>query len=518
MAGQPGAAAQHYGFSTDANSPYYILGDRYLGKLQSDWSKGITTGGNTQIHKILTGLGTSKTGQNQAFVKADPNLGAKFAQYFRTGDAAAAGITPARARQAYDYALRATGVDAINDRSPGFLGGLVKGNIGSIIGTVGGFALGGPMGAKIGGTLGGAAQGAYSGGFKGALTGGLSGYGIGSGGAWLGGKVAPGFSGAFPSSGWWSQPAVPVLDKMNLGAGAKAANSLATGFPGSIIPSLGGKTATAAANSGFFGNLGSKLSGAFDMGTLNGWTNLGKAGMAATSAYNYLNPVSGQRQMNDLEARVAALFGNPNDQYQPYNVTTPLSQVQFDGQNINVNPNKKALNSFNQYMDLMKKAGGAAANVDTAGLSQDFYNQLNALQGLQEADEMRRLESVLFNRGGVHTGTQNQIADFQSRLDAARQSRQFDAINAALAYQGDLYNQFQGLGQGVIDFNAGLFNPYAQQSITAGAYDAESALKAKDYLADLQVQKASQSYLDERRERDYLNDALSLGFDFLGGL
>jgi hypothetical protein len=169
-------------------------------------------------------------------------------------------------------------------------------------------------------------------------------------------------------------------------------------------------------------------------------------------------------------------------------------------------------------MDLLGKSGAAAGNVDTAGLSQDFYSQLNALKGLQEADEMRRLESVLFNRGGVHTGTQNQLADFQSRLDAARQSRQFDAINAALAYQGDLYNQFQGLAQGANEFNAGLFNPYAQAAIQAGAYDTEAEMTAKKYLAGITEAGQTTDYYSEVQQRDYLNDALKFGFDFLGGL
>jgi hypothetical protein len=410
---------------------------------------------------------------------------------------------------------------------------LLKGKIGSIIGTIGGYYFGGPLGAKIGGTLGGAAQGAYSGGLKGAALGGLSGYSIGSGGAWLGGKVAPTWAGSmgggFGGPGIWSQAAAPIVGPSNPMPGSAFGGATSSelsramsglGFTDASTPLSSALNfgSSAGSTGGFLSNLGNKLSGAFDMGTLKGWTNLGKAGLAGTAAYNYLNPVSGQRQMNELEARVASLFGNPENQFQPYNVTTPLSQVQFDGENISVNPSEGAYATTQQFMDLLGKSGAAAGNVDTAGLSQDFYSQLNALKGLQEADEMRRLESVLFNRGGVHTGTQNQLADFQSRLDAARQSRQFDAINAALAYQGDLYNQFQGLAQGANEFNAGLFNPYAQAAIQAGAYDTEAEMTAKKYLAGITEAGQTTDYYSEVQQRDYLNDALKFGFDFLGGL
>jgi len=565
MAGQPGAAAQHYGFSTDPNSPYYILGDRYLGKLQADWAKGIKTGGNEQIHKILTGLGTSKTGSKQAFVKADPNLGSKFAQYFKTGNAAAAGLTPARAKQAYDYALRATGRDAVLDRQPGMLGGLLKGNIGALAGTALGAAVPG-LGMALGGALGGAIQGGVSGGLKGAALGGLSGYGIGSGGAWLAGKAgnlatnlgasslgSKLTSAAAAKNGFlsnlWSQPAgtAKIIQRSsplnasgysarhlsNLGAAnaASGSNTLSK----AVIDAFGDKAITGAGSfinssatplqqalSGFGGtaatggsSISNALSGAVNMKNLS---QLGKLGAAGISAYNYFNPVTGNSQQNQLEAKIASLFGNGANQFRPYNVTTPMSQITFDGQNLNVSPSQGAMDQSNRYMELMEKAGEAASNVDTAGQSVEFYNQLNALKGLQEADEMRRLESVLFNQGGVHTGTANQVADFQSRLDAARQSRQFDAINSALAYQGDLYDQFQGLGRGAIDFNAGLFNPYAQAGTQAGAYATQADLTAKGYLAELADNSARVDYFDDRRERDYLNDALKFGFDFLGGL
>ena len=185
--GQPGAASNYYKFSTDPNSPYNIFGNRYLGKLQADWAKGITSGGNKQIHKILTGLGTSKTGSKQNFVKRNPNVGKLFAQYFRTG-VVPRGLTPDLARHAYDYALRATGRDAVMDRQGSFFGNLVKGNLGAIAGTALGFAVPG-LGMALGGALGGAIQGGVSGGLKGAALGGLGGYGLGSGASWLAGKA-----------------------------------------------------------------------------------------------------------------------------------------------------------------------------------------------------------------------------------------------------------------------------------------------------------------------------------------
>ena len=522
--GQPGAASNYYKFSTDADSPYNIFGNRYLGKLQADWAKGITSGGNKQVHKILTGLGTSKTGSKQGFVKRNPNVGKLFAQYFRTG-VVPRGLTPDLARHAYDYALRATGRDAVMDRKGSFFGNLVKGNLGALAGTAAGFALGGPVGAKWGGALGGGIQGATSGGLKGAALGGLTGYGIGSAGAWAGGKLAPNFAGVAMGPG---QAAAPIVTRTVPAAAAKAASAAKAGELSQALSGLGyadnvfplsSAAKTIGENTMASGILPTLQSiGRAAQPWLEGANTLAQAAKFGTAAYNYFNPVTGKSQMDDLTNRIAGLYGDPSEQLQPYNVTTPLSQIQFENQNVNVNPSTGAMQTFDQYMDMLQKTGRAASNVDLRGLSASFYDQLNALTAQQEAEELDRVESVLFDRQGIHTGTGRQVADFRKRIDDARQARQFDAINAALDYQGRLYNQFNQLAGGVTDFNTGIFNPFAQVGGSLGAMDTTAAQNAARSLTDIYDKQAAQAYLDDRQERDYLNDALLFGADFLGGL
>jgi len=584
--GQPGAASNYYKFSTDPNSPYNIFGNRYLGKLQADWAKGITSGGNKQIHKILTGLGTSKTGSKQGFVKRNPNVGKLFAQYFRTG-VVPRGLTPDLARHAYDYALRATGRDAVMDRQGSFFGNLVKGNLGAIAGTALGVAVPG-LGMALGGALGGAIQGGVSGGLKGAALGGLGGYGLGSGASWLAGKAgtlagnAAQSLGAHklgaaispkvtnlnallaknaPANSFFNSPSFAARTSTGMAAGHAAAVKAAakrvaagnavpgarTGINTALPQHGGGLSPVSAASQKGLGKAvidsaatrAALKTGASKMATWPWLTNVTSgvkdfakaakpfvqgantildAAKFGTAAYNYFNPVTGKSQMDDLTNRIAGLYGDPSEQLQPYNVTTPLSQIQFENQNVNVNPSTGAMQTFDQYMDMLQKTGRAASNVDLRGLSASFYDQLNALTAQQEAEELDRVESVLFDRQGIHTGTGRQVADFRKRIDDARQARQFDAINAALDYQGRLYNQFNQLAGGVTDFNTGIFNPFAQVGGSLGAMDTTASQNAAQSLTDIYDKQAAQAYLDDRQERDYLNDALLFGADFLGGL
>lgn len=555
MAGQPGAAAQHYGFSTDANSPYYILGDRYLGKLQADWSKGITTGGNKQIHKILTGLGDSY-GSKQAFVKADPNLGAKFAQYFKTGDAAAAGLTPARAKQAYDYALRATGRDAVLDRSPGLLGGLLKGNIGALIGTVGGFALGGPLGAKIGGTLGGTAQGIHKGGLGNIALGALGGYGVGSGGAWLGGKLAPSYAGALSNFGGgssifnWSQPAGTAnivqgssplnasgyssgyLSKIGAANAASGSNTLSQAMQGlgfgngaantflsssasplqQALSGFGGAASTAGTTSGLFGGA---LSGASNMLKNANVIDIAKAGLFGKAAYDYLNPVSGSTQMQNLTSKIGQLY--QQNKFTPYQVTTPYSQTGYTEDGAYVSPSQDAMNTFNDFQDLINMNATQAMNLDEQGLSQDFFEKYRALKDIQEANQMASLESRLFNRGGVHTGTAAMAGDFAARLQAGRADDMTRAIQAAFGMGTDLQNRFINAVSGQGQFVDKAFYDPMKMGVDFGRVATASDANLLNAMIDAQTADSSMSYLSDIRQRDALGDALEFGLDFLGG-
>ena len=560
--GQPGAASDYYKFSTDPNSPYNIFGNRYLGKLQADWAKGITSGGNKQVHKILTGLGTSKTGSKQGFVKRNPNVGKLFAQYFRTG-VVPRGLTPDLAKHAYDYALRATGRDAVMDRQGSFFGNLVKGNLGALAGTAAGFALGGPIGAKWGGTLGGGIQGATSGGLKGAALGGLTGYGVGSLGGWAGGKLAPNFTGFAMGPGQAAAPIVtrtipaaanpnavpgaagwrpPVPGQSLAGGLTKAQGAGRTVAAGAGVPktwaNMGG--AATAANlpnslnefvglgaagnkpSNFLTNLISKAKN-MDVGT--GLSNLASAAniLGVAQLTNTLaNPI--RPAFKGLSTDIANLYGDilPSDEQSIAEDALGLTTRQ--GRNVMSQFGDTGQMVFDNYGQLIEDAALAARDVDTQGLSRQFYDQYNSLMR-QEADDLRRLESVLFNTRGIHKGTEDRVRDFKEGIENAREDRAIKSVLGARNYQGVLQDQFRNLAGGLVNFNTGVFNPLRTTGLESDRLTAQLGLNSALALSQAQSAEAVGNYMAEQDRRNQLNsalednitrDALQFGLDFLG--
>lgn len=577
--GQPGAASNYYKFSTDPNSPYNIFGDRYLGKLQADWAKGITSGGNKQIHKILTGLGTSKTGSKQAFVKADPTLGAKFARYFKTGDAAAAGITPARAKQAYDYALRATGRDAVMDRQGSFFGNLVKGNLGAIAGTALGVAVPG-LGMALGGALGGAIQGGVSGGLKGAALGGLGGYGLGSGASWLAGKagtlagntaqslgahklgatLSPKvtnlnalLSKSAPANSFFKLPSFAERTSTGIATGHAAAakkaaslaaatkknevsqalsglgwdpNALNTASMGWTTPSSlsGAALQTGASKMAVPTWLSGISSGVKNLGTtlsnfgdaVQPFANLGKTGLEAYQLYSALNPPKSS-DLGQYGNQLMAQIENlyGQNQFRPMTFTTPLGQARFSEGGASVLPSTASMRDFNRLNELVAQTGNAALDFDTLGQAQRFYEMDRALKDIQEATQFASLESRLFNEGGIHSGTMGQSANFKNQLLAGRAADRRRAIDAAFNMGSGLQDRHVAALQARSAFNQALMNPVSS-GIDFGRVQSASNIPLVDMLADAQGLSTTYDIIGEVRNQQARTDALNFGADFLG--
>lgn len=577
--GQPGAASNYYKFSTDPNSPYNIFGNRYLGKLQADWAKGITSGGNKQIHKILTGLGTSKTGSKQAFVKADPTLGAKFARYFKTGDAAAAGITPARAKQAYDYALRATGRDAVMDRQGSFFGNLVKGNLGAIAGTALGVAVPG-LGMALGGALGGAIQGGVSGGLKGAALGGLGGYGLGSGASWLAGKagtlagntaqslgahklgatLSPKvtnlnalLSKSAPANSFFKLPSFAERTSTGIATGHAAAakkaaslaaatkknevsqalsglgwdpNALNTASMGLTTPSSlsGAALQTGASKMAVPTWLSGISSGVKNLGTtlsnfgdaVQPFANLGKTGLEAYQLYSALNPPKSS-DLGQYGNQLMAQIENlyGQNQFRPMTFTTPLGQARFSEGGASVLPSKASMRDFNRLNELVAQTGNAALDFDTLGQAQRFYEMDRALKDIQEATQFASLESRLFNEGGIHSGTMGQSANFKNQLLAGRAADRRRAIDAAFNMGSGLQDRHVAALQARSAFNQALMNPVSS-GIDFGRVQSASNIPLVDMLADAQGLSTTYDIIGEVRNQQARTDALNFGADFLG--
>ena len=498
LADQPGAAAGYYGWSKNANDSSYIFGDRALGAMQAGIAEGNWSGGNRQIHKILTGLGTSSTGANQAFVKAQPNVGALFAEYFKTGKVPK-GLSPARAIQAYDYALRATGVDAVKDRNPGLLGGLVKGNIGALIGTVGGFALGGPLGAKIGGSLGGFAQGVHSDGLLGGLKGGLTGYGIGSGGAWLGGKVTPGFTGALSSGAQAAAPIVNGAGNFIPGpayGGSGAAKSFALGAKAGIpfagtsgASTIGsGLAGTTGSTGGVLGSFlgGGKVSGA--LGSLISGTGKFLTNGGSDLLGLGLNYWGSQKALDYQKDAARGAFEAA--EFRPYSIDGPGGSVYYDGNTIHgaLSPENlgivgQQLGSANEYYDRWR-------NFDRPAFSADAYDRLYQTQLPEETAYFTNELEKIYNTGnwGSTTGDRSAYGMYQA-LNNADIARRESAFNQGVAEEGRLFDAYMNSVQGYQN-TAEIPIRYIDASLSGGNYRSANNANAYNPTLDYAQQRS----------------------------
>ena len=432
FASAPGGAADYYGFSSNPRDRNYIFGDRFLGKLREDWNNGIKTGGNEQIYKILTGLG-SGYGENQAFVKKFPSIGNVFKQYFETGKYPAnwGGTSAAkRAIQAYDYALRETGRDAVRDREPGMFGGLLKGNIGSILGTAAGFAIPG-VGPAIGGAVGGAIQGGVSNGALGALTGGLRGYGIGSGANWLAGKA-----GLVPTG-----PA-PIVERSlgSLNTGANSIGQLTGGGSGGF--GVSGSFASGAGRA--LGSIGNTGTGGNGVGVFNDI--LGRTGDFLSNNWSDiaglgLNYIGSSRAADTYEDYLNQAI--QQSEFTPYNVRGGLGGATFNGTTATSRPSTDLARRIRNQGRLTNRAFGELNRFNRNRFSQDYYQDMFNLEYPEMRSELDSLISRNYNQGNMGSSVgDRRMYTAELALENRDIMRRRDALAMGWAENTRLYENY----------------------------------------------------------------------------
>lgn len=109
--------------------------------------------------------------------------------------------------------------------------------------------------------------------------------------------------------------------------------------------------------------------------------------------------------------------------------------------------------TFTDFDALINKTGSAARNLNQRGLSREFFDQIDRLESRRDANQFNSLESKLFNKSGINTGTANNVADFRNQLEEGRQKRVFQATTAAQDYTTNMFKNFLALNQGRTEFN-----------------------------------------------------------------
>lgn len=151
---------------------------------------------------------------------------------------------------------------------------------------------------------------------------------------------------------------------------------------------------------------------------------------------------------------------------------------------------------------------GAAVNPPAANFTQRFLDSLDRIQGRREAEQFANLESRLFNRAGVSTGTAQQVRDFQSQLEEARQARMLNIEKAMFEREQQGYNRENDLFDRFIRTVAGTQqigqNELAQMQlgINAGGlqspfgYSAANVLGQSNLLAGQTRAASTQGFFD----------------------
>ncbi len=221
---------------------------------------------------------------------------------------------------------------------------------------------------------------------------------------------------------------------------------------------------------------------------------------------------SAKKAVRKLDERV----DNISDEFKfaPINVDSRLFNTSFDEGGASANLSPQAKRTFQDFDAMINRTGRAAKNIDQTGLAMDFFNQLNAINADQENRAFNSFESKLFNKGGVHTGTAQQIGDFQNQLEFGRERRKFEAINSAQDFTTNLFNNFLGLNQGRTAMNAASLNPLSL-AMNFGQIQSSAnnpLLNAKLGVADIQSARQAQSGANFG---SLMDDALAFGLDFL---
>jgi len=170
--------------------------------------------------------------------------------------------------------------------------------------------------------------------------------------------------------------------------------------------------------------------------------------------------------------------------FQPFNISGPLGSSSFDLENntatATLSPDLRR--AFDRFGQLIGEQGRQAANFDPQDFQNRFFDALDRLESRRESEAFGSLESRLFNRSGINTGTQRQVRDFRDTLDNRRRARAFEAIFGAQDFQSQIFNNILGLERGRSGLGQNALSPI-QIGAGIGATRSRTDLAASNLIA-----------------------------------
>jgi len=145
--------------------------------------------------------------------------------------------------------------------------------------------------------------------------------------------------------------------------------------------------------------------------------------------------------------------------FQPFNVAGPGSSGIFDGTSATATLSPQLQQSFDLFSKLIGGIGQQAQGFNPVDFSNNYFDSIDRLESRREGDAMASLESRLFNRSGINTGTEMQVRDFRDTLEERRAARAQKAMFDSQNFFTNMLNQMLGLETGRGQLIAGAFDP-----------------------------------------------------------
>jgi hypothetical protein len=165
--------------------------------------------------------------------------------------------------------------------------------------------------------------------------------------------------------------------------------------------------------------------------------------------FSSIGGILGGNDAGDKFADMMAALGERSP-FELFNVNTPTSSTSFDptSRTAQTSLSPELLESFNRFGDLSRMIGDRASAFDPTSFQNEFFDARDRLESRRESEAFNSLESKLFNRQGIHTGTGNQVRNFQADLEQRRSDRTTKSIMDSQQFFTNMLNQLLGLESG----------------------------------------------------------------------
>jgi hypothetical protein len=147
--------------------------------------------------------------------------------------------------------------------------------------------------------------------------------------------------------------------------------------------------------------------------------------------------------------------------FNPFDVNGPLFSGSFDPENgtatsTGSNATNAQLGTFDR---LFGQVGEEARGFNPTNFQNNFFDAIDRLESRRESEAFNSLESKLFNKAGVSTGTERQVRDFQGDLEQRRFDRAGAAVGQSQQFFTNMLQQLLGISQGKQQLASTAFDP-----------------------------------------------------------